>query len=115
MDNKQLEDALAAQTEPRVTPEQIEGQIVGEVYINAYDAALATGADTDITVLDKLRTMTLCFLILKNGYTVTGQSACAHPDNFDENIGKKIARDDAVGKIWALEGYVLKSKLSGTL
>ena len=56
--------------------------------------------------------MTLCVLVLKNGYVVTGESACASPSNYDEAIGHKIARDNARNKIWALEGYVLRSKLA---
>lgn len=48
----------------------------------------------------------------KNGFTVTGESACASPENFDAEIGRKIARQNAVNKIWMLEGYLLKQKLS---
>ncbi|WP_249451677.1 Gp49 family protein, partial [Escherichia coli] len=45
-------------------------------------------------------------------FTVTGESACASPENFDAEIGRKIARQNAVNKIWMLEGYLLKQKLS---
>lgn len=47
----------------------------------------------------------------KNGFHVVGESAPASPENFDEAIGRKIARDHARNKIWALEGYMLKTKL----
>jgi len=57
-------------------------------------------------------TMTVCALTLRNGYIVTGESAAASPENFDEAIGRKIARDNARNKIWALEGYLLREKLS---
>ena len=53
----------------------------------------------------------MCCLTLQNGFTVTGESACASPENFDAEIGKKIARDNARNKIWMLEGYLLKQKL----
>lgn len=56
-------------------------------------------------------TMTVCALTLKNGYIVTGESAAASPENFDEAIGRKIARDNARNKIWSLEGYLLRQKL----
>lgn len=60
-------------------------------------------------------TLTICCLTLRNGYNVTGESASASPENFDAEIGKRIARDNARQKIWALEGYLLCSKLSKTL
>ncbi len=56
-------------------------------------------------------TLTVCCLTLRNGYTVTGESASASPENFDEEIGRKIARDNARSKIWALEGYLLRQRL----
>jgi hypothetical protein len=56
--------------------------------------------------------LTFCVLVLKNGFTVTGESACASPENFDAEIGRKIARQAAVNKIWPLMGYELKTKLS---
>lgn len=57
-------------------------------------------------------TMTVCALTLRNGYIVCGESAAASPENFDEGIGRKIARDNARNKIWALEGYLLREKLA---
>ena len=59
-----------------------------------------------------LSTLTFCVLTLENGFTVTGESACASPENFNAEIGRKIARENAVNKIWMLEGYLLKQKLS---
>jgi len=53
-------------------------------------------------------TTTICCLTLKNGFTVTGESACASPENFDREIGEKIAFENARNKIWLLEGYLLK-------
>lgn len=57
-------------------------------------------------------TMTVCCLTLKNGYQVIGESAAASPENFNAEIGQKIARDNARNKIWALEGYLLRQKLA---
>ena len=51
-------------------------------------------------------------LVLKNGFIVTGQSACVSPENFDSKIGESIARKNAIDKIWELEGYLLKDKLN---
>ena len=55
--------------------------------------------------------LTVCCMTLKNGFTVTGESACASPENFDKEIGEKIAYANAREKIWALEGYLLKQEL----
>jgi len=56
--------------------------------------------------------LTVCCLTLQNGFTVTGESACASPENFDVEIGEKIAFKNAREKIWALEGYLLKQRLT---
>jgi hypothetical protein len=58
-------------------------------------------------------TLTLCVLTLWNGYTVVGESACASPENFDEEIGRRLAFNNAFNKIWALEGYRLRTDLHG--
>ena len=55
--------------------------------------------------------LTLCVLVLRNGFTVTGESACASPENFNAETGRKIARQNAINKIWPLMGYELRSKL----
>jgi hypothetical protein len=96
-------------TAPRITPERIERVITQEHYFTAHDGVTgATGISWDTA---PLRTLTFCVLVLENGFTVTGESACASPANFDAEIGRRIARDNAKGKIWALEGYALKSSL----
>lgn len=95
-------------TAPRITPADIDATISAEYYLNAYDAVVAVGSPA----LDGLRVLTLCVLVLRNGFIVTGESACASPENYDAEIGRKIARDNARSKIWALEGYRLRSKLA---
>jgi hypothetical protein len=98
---------------PRLTPQHIDSIIVDQYYFKASDAQW--GADPNTTALigmhKQLETLTFCVLILKNGFTVTGESACASPENFDAEIGKKIAYQNAREKIWLLEGYLLKEKL----
>lgn len=80
---------------PRLTPDKIDDVISSE----AYHVFPGT-------------TLTVCCLTLRNGFTVTGESAAASPENFDAEIGRKIARQNARDKIWALEGYLLKETLS---
>jgi len=59
--------------------------------------------------------MTVCCLILQNGFNVVGTSAPASPENFNEAKGREIAYEKAREQIWALEGYLLKSNLNKTL
>jgi hypothetical protein len=56
-------------------------------------------------------TLTVCAITLPNGYTVTGESATIAAENFDEEIGKSMAAEDAVRKIWQLEGYLMRQML----
>lgn len=81
-------------TAPRITPQLIDACII----------------NTDFHVFPGSQT-TICCITLNNGYTVTGESACASPENFDEGIGKRIAYGNAKDRIWMLEGYLLKQKL----
>ncbi|WP_186187884.1 Gp49 family protein [Burkholderia gladioli] len=101
-------------TAPRITPADIEAAIVGENYFTA--AQGAWGAARDAAAVSwysppSFDLLTFCVLVLRNGFTVTGESACASPENFDAEIGRKIARQNAVAKIWPLEGYLLKQRL----
>lgn len=79
---------------PRVLPAHIDASIVAEQFLQP--------AGT---------TLTICVLTLFNGFTVTGESAAASPENFDAEIGRRIARANAREKIWPLAGYLLKTRL----
>lgn len=93
-------------TAPRVTPADLLSNIVGEHYFTAAQAVRLLNPDSPLFLL------TFCVLVLKNGFTVTGESACASPENFDEEIGRKIALENAKQKIWPLMGYELKCRLA---
>lgn len=115
-------------TAPRITPADIEANIASEHYFTAQhgvEGAMAKlelhqrHADTDtltkaapVIPYQSLSMLTFCVLVLRNGFTVTGESACASPENFDAEIGRKIARMNAGQKIWPLMGYALKQRLS---
>lgn len=94
-------------TAPRVTHSDIEENIVSEHYFNAAEAV-----PKHYDMHPSLGLLTFCVLILRNGFTVTGESACASPENFDAELGRKIARTNAVQKIWPLMGYELRSRLA---
>ena len=102
---------------PRITPADIEANIDGEYYFTANQGVQAAMADQDeLTRLtgmhSSLHLLTFCVLHLKNGFTVTGESACASPENFNAGIGRRIARENAVAKVWPLMGYALRNKLA---
>lgn len=102
-----LEQMIQAKglTAPRVTPASIEAVIAAEYSFTA-DKAIG-----DAPVLDELKLLTIHILVLKNGFTVVGTSACASPENFDADVGRKAARNHALAQIWPLEGYLLKQTL----
>lgn len=110
--------AAGADKAPRITPDDLASNIVGEYYFTASEGV--EGHDSRIEghpgtpVPDSLRLLTFCVLVLRNGFTVTGESACASPENFNADIGRRIARDNAVAKVWPLMGYELRSKLAAT-
>lgn len=78
---------------PRVTFDELQANIVNRKFIQ-HDL------------------LTICVLTLANGFTVLGSSACAVPGNFMLDVGQRLAEQDAIGKIWALMGYELKSKVA---
>ena len=100
-------------TAPRITPANIEANIVYETYFTAEQGLLGACVQEGSTATGNpsLALLTFCVLVLKNGFTVTGESACASPENFDAELGCKIARANAVNKIWPLMGYALKEQL----
>jgi hypothetical protein len=93
---------------PRVTHQMVMDSIASETYFTASEGASGAGAPEQAD----LNCLTFCVLVLKNGFTITGQSACADPANYKQDIGQRIARDQAVSQIWPLLGYELKSKLA---
>jgi hypothetical protein len=82
-------------TAKRVTPEMLDAEIAAEDY-HVFPGSC----------------LTVCALTLRNGFTVTGESACASPENFNAEIGQKIARANAREKIWPLLGFRLRDELN---
>lgn len=105
-------------TAPRVTPADLEANVVSEHYFTAGEGRASDDA-ISIWHDDKdfgseslpLDLLTFCVLVLRNGFTVTGESACASPENFDAEVGRKVARANAINKVWPLMGYALKEQL----
>jgi hypothetical protein len=92
-----IEQAIlkAGLTAPRLTPDSIDAKIKNVAY-HVFEGTC----------------FTVCCITLENGFTIIGESACASPENFNAEIGRTIAYDNARNKIWMLEGYLLKEHLS---
>ena len=130
--DEQIENEIQAKgkTAARVTPADIEANIASEHYFTAGEGvigafvagefgahsgdavAVRRGIASPEVLKPSLNLLTFCVLVLRNGFTVTGESACASPENFDPEIGRNIARQNAVDKVWPLLGYELRSKLA---
>lgn len=105
--------AAGANVAPRITPADIQANIASEHYFTATQALVGETRGPEWQATPKeLDLLTFCVLVLKNGFTVTGESACASPENFNADIGRRIARENAVAKIWPLMGYALRNQLS---
>ena len=126
MNNIEQEIQAKGLTAPRVTPSDIDANIASEHYFTAAEGVIGMFTAGEIAngrgvypdeigrLKPELGLLTFCVLVLRNGFTVTGESACASPENFDADIGRKIAREQAVNKVWPLLGYELKSKLTSS-
>lgn len=123
MTDPKIENEIQAKglTAPRVTPADIEAAIAGEHYFTARegvlgmagaDGVLATAYEQANAAPQALGLLTFCVLVLRNGFTVTGESACASPENFDAELGGKIAQRNAEAKIWPLLGFRLRDTLA---
>jgi hypothetical protein len=111
--NQPVTDAEIPNRGPRITPADIEANIISEHYFTAAQGVdMADPEMTDAKMPQALKLLTFCVLVLRNGFTVTGESACAAPENFDAEIGRRIARQAAVAKIWPLMGYELRTRLA---
>jgi len=82
-------------TAPRVTPDMLDAEIVAEDY-HVFPGSC----------------LTVCALTLRNGFTVSGESACASPENFNADHGRAVARAAARAKLWPLLGFRLRDALA---
>lgn len=103
-------------TAPRVTMADIEAAIVDEHYFTAANGVDGARQPRNVRVdgtPTRLEMLTFCVLVLRNGYTMTGESACVSPENFDAELGRKIAKQNALDKCWPLFGFHLAATQSG--
>lgn len=100
--------AAAVAVAPRVTLADIEGAIAAQYEFRAGEAVHALGMPAG----DQLYLLSICILVMKNGFTVIGKSAPASPENFNRELGRKFAYEDAVRQLWPLMGFSLRDRLS---
>lgn len=106
-DSLEREIQAKADKAPRVTPQALLDEIVSEHYHSPQQAGdQAWTGDAN----GALNTLTFCVLVLRNGFTVVGHSACASPENFNAEIGRRIARENAEREIWPLLGFRLRDE-----
>lgn len=113
--DKQIENEIQAKglTAPRITPADIEAAIASEWYINAGAGVVPDNFQPPVPVNHPLRLITICVLILRNGYRIVGvNEGPVSGANFDAELGKRLAREKATDQIWPLMGYALKEQLA---
>lgn len=134
MNDQAIENEIQAKglTAPRITLETIEAEIVDERFFTAAEGAIGAelvraqeaqqnaqqegkdqDAELEIMLPEPLGQLTFCVLTMRNGFTVVGKSACASPANFNAELGRRIAREDAIKNCWPLLGYQLRTTLMG--
>ena len=101
------QEAAAVAVAPRVKLSDIEAAIGAEYSFTA-DKITADG----VSEHPGLAVLTLCIIVMRNGFTVIGKSAPASPENFNADLGRKFAREDAIRQLWPLMGFALRDKLA---
>lgn len=115
MDSLKVTDqaSAAVAVAPRVTLADIEAAIAQRFHVTGEQAAdLPTMLHADGKPAHPLGLLSICILVMRNGFTVIGKSAPASPENFDAELGRKFAYEDAVRQLWPLMGYALRDRLA---
>lgn len=117
-------ECAEGRTAPRVSLADIEANISYRYWFTAGAALAKLGMAEEAntghpfyhgndagSAPESLDLLTLCLLVTRNGFTIIGKSAPASADNFDAELGRKLAYEDAVRQLWPLMGYALREKL----
>lgn len=104
-------ESAAVAKAPRVALADIEAAI-GGVYHTTAARALSDAALSQ-EHLGPLGLLSVCVVVMRNGFTVIGKSAPASPENFNADLGRKFAYEDAIRQLWPLMGFALREKLAG--
>lgn len=91
----------------RATAFDIEQEISEEYSFRGTAALKGTPGESS----DRVGCMTICILVLRNGYVLTGESCCVSSENYNAEMGRSLARKAAVLKIWPLLGFRLRDQV----
>lgn len=91
---------------PRVSLADIEAAIAERHDFTADKVIVRESTAYDVGLLS------ICILIMHNGFMVIGKSAPASPENFNAELGRKLAYEDAVRQLWPLMGFALRDRLA---
>jgi len=94
--------AAEGATAPRITLDYIKGEIEQQWFTTA-DRIPSERAR--LAVVEKLKHVMVCLLVMKNGFCVIGKSAPLSPENFDEEKGKTFAYEDCIRQLWPLYAF----------
>lgn len=102
--------SAAVATAPRVALADIEAAIAG-IYYTTAERALSDEA-ISFEHLKPLSLLSICVVVMRNGFIVVGKSAPASPENFNRDLGRRFAYEDAVRQLWPLMGFALRDRLA---
>lgn len=108
-------EAAAHAVAPRVALADIEAAIAAKYFMTGEDLNGIVEAKRGYDFANPpatLKCLTICLLVMNNGFTVIGKSAPASPENFNAELGRKFAYGDAVRQLWPLMGFALRDRLA---
>ena len=100
-------ESAAVAIAPRVSVADIEAAIYTRQDFTAAQAVEAMG----MFIPDELRILSICLIVMRNGFTIIGKAAPASPTNYNAELGRKLAYEDAIRQVWPLMGYSLRDRL----
>lgn len=100
-------------THPRISLAMIKAEIQNEAYMtgDTFISHAVTVHNASKSTNPHTKVLTICMCSLKNGWIVLGKSAPASPENYDQELGEKLAYEDCIRQIWPLLGYQLRDQL----
>lgn len=99
------DEAAAVATAPRVTLASMEAKVSEKYFVTAAEAIGQNPSQGG-----PLAILTICIVVLENGFTLLGKSAPAAAANFNVEFGQKLAYEDCIRQMWPLEGYLLRQQ-----
>lgn len=96
---------------PRVSLADIENAILERHDLVAGDIVASRDDEPGRPVLGSLGVLSICLVVFRNGFVVIGKSAPASAENYDREVGRKFAYEDAIRQAWPLFGFALRDRL----